>query len=94
VTRKSLAADFLANMKQEPIEVAQSSVIDKKLQEEERAQPSSRAGLKHFGGYVHQNTVEKVAILRARLDLDNSELITRAIDELFSKHKAQRAFSD
>jgi hypothetical protein len=38
--------------------------------------------------------VEKFAILRARLGLDNSELIKLAIDELYKKHEAKRAFGD
>lgn len=53
-----------------------------------------RAGLKHIGGYFDVETVEKVAILRARLRLDNSELIKLAVDELHSKHMAKRAFGD
>ena len=53
-----------------------------------------RSDLKHIGGYFDGDTVEKVAILRARLKLDNSELIKLAIDELFAKHKAARAFGN
>jgi len=37
--------------------------------------PRIRAGLKHIGAYLDRETVEKVAILRARLGLDNSKLI-------------------
>src|SRR5438270_6195515 len=55
---------------------------------------SSRAGLKHIGGYLELETVEKVALLRARLNLDNSELLKRAIDELYARHHAKRAFGD
>ena len=54
----------------------------------------SRAGLKHIGAYLDTETVEKVAILRARLRIDNSELFKRAIDEFFAKHQAKRAFGD
>lgn len=53
-----------------------------------------RSGLKHIGGYFDGDTVEKVAILRARLKLDNSELIKLAIDDLFTKQKAARAFGN
>jgi hypothetical protein len=56
--------------------------------------PTSRAGLKHIGGYFAGETVEKVALLRARLNLDNSELLKRAIDELYARHHAKRAFGD
>ena len=54
----------------------------------------SRNGLKHIGGYFDRSDVEKFAILRARLGLDNSELIRLAIDDLFRKHEAKRAFGD
>jgi len=53
-----------------------------------------RAGLKHIGGYFARGDVEKFAILRARLGLDNSELIKLAIDELYAKHEAKRHFGD
>ena len=55
---------------------------------------TGRAGLKHIGGYFERGDVEKFAILRARLGLDNSELIRLAIDELYRKHEAKRAFGD
>jgi hypothetical protein len=42
----------------------------------EMPKPSrTRAGLNHIGTYLDRETVEKVAILRARLGLDNSKLI-------------------
>jgi hypothetical protein len=41
----------------------------------------SRAGLKHIGGYFGRTDVEKIAVLRARLGLDNSQLIRLAVDE-------------
>jgi len=55
---------------------------------------NSRAGLKHVGGYLDREDVEKVAVLRARLGLDNSQLIQLAVNELYKKHSAQRAFGD
>jgi hypothetical protein len=54
----------------------------------------TRYGLKHIGGYLSADAVEKVAILRARLRLDNSQLITLAINELHARHNAKRAFGD
>lgn len=54
----------------------------------------SRAGLKHIGGYFDRETVEMIAVLRARLDLDNSQLIKRAIEELHSRETAARKFGD
>ncbi len=61
-----------------------------------KAKPAkpSRAELKHFGGYLDDDTLEKIALLRVRLKKDNSELIKHAIDELYSKHSAKRAFGD
>ncbi len=53
-----------------------------------------RRRLKHIGGYFDDDVVEKVAILRARLKKDNSELIALAIEELYRKHQAKRAFGD
>jgi len=58
-----------------------------------KAKPS-RAQLKHFGGYLEDDTLEKIALLRVRLKKDNSELIKFAIDELYKKHTAKRAFGD
>lgn len=53
-----------------------------------------REDLKHFGGYLDDDTLEKIALLRVRLKKDNSDLIKLAIDELHAKHKAKRAFGD
>jgi hypothetical protein len=57
-------------------------------------QQASRAGLKHFGGYLDDSTLEKIALLRVRLKKDNSELIKQAIDELYAKNHAKRVFGD
>ena len=54
----------------------------------------SRADLKHFGGYLEDDTLEKIALLRVRLKKDNSELIKFAIEELHRKINAKRAFGD
>jgi hypothetical protein len=59
-----------------------------------KAPPTSRVGLKHIGGYFDREDVEKIAILRARLGLDNSQLIRLAVEELFKKHSARRAFGE
>lgn len=58
-----------------------------------KAKPG-RAQLKHFGGYLDEDTLEKIALLRVRLKKDNSELIKFAIEELHRKHNAKRAFGD
>jgi hypothetical protein len=102
------AADFLAAMRQsetpEPAEAppappASRSEAPAALREVPRpkavqAKPPTRAGLKHFGGYLDDETLEKIALLRVRLKKDNSELIKQAIDDLYRKHSAKRAFGD
>ena len=55
---------------------------------------SSRQGLKHIGAYLDRETVEKIALLRARLDLDNSELVRHAIERLYAAESAKRKFGD
>src|ERR1700759_2454513 len=47
-----------------------------------KAKTVSRADLKHFGGYLDDDTLEKIALLRVRLKKDNSTLMKHAIDEL------------
>lgn len=59
-----------------------------------KAGPPTRVGRKHFGGYLGDDTLEKIALLRVRLKKDNSELIEFAIEELYRKHNAKRAFGD
>jgi hypothetical protein len=56
--------------------------------------PSSRVNLKHIGGYFDDEVVEMVAVLRARLKLDNSGLIKLALEDLYRKHNAKRAFGE
>ena len=55
-----------------------------------------RAGQKHLGAYFDKGDpiLERVAILRARLDMNNSELIEHALHELWRRHEAGRAFGD
>ena len=90
--KKSKAEAFLENMKQVPVG---TPVTHEKVEQGKAKSPAStREGLKHIGGYLDVDTVEKVAILRARLGLDNSALITLAINELYSEYKAKRAFND
>jgi hypothetical protein len=52
----------------------------------------TREGLKHIGGYLDRKTVEKFLLLRHRLELDNSELLTRAIDDLYAQEEARAKF--
>lgn len=91
---KDKGADFLRLMNPEP-EAAPAPSADPAAPIAAQSRTSrSRAGLKHIGAYLDRATVEKIAILRARLDLDNSELVQLAIEELYAKHEAKRAFGD
>jgi len=56
------------------------------------AKAKSGPGLKHIGGYLEKEDVAKFALLKAWLELDNSELIKHAIDDLYAKEEARRAF--
>lgn len=90
MSKKPTASSFLDAMKrqQEPEQ------IDEPATKTVKSVKNTRAGLKHIGGYLEADTVEKVAILRARLKLDNSQLIKRAIEELFERENAARKFGD
>jgi len=94
--KKNSAAAFLANMNQEvgPLDSIPPVLQKKKVQERSNVSAGRRDGLKHIGGYFAPDMVEKVAILRARLNLDNSELIMLAINELYNKQKTKKAFND
>lgn len=91
---KATAQDFLSKMKLPEQEGAESAPIAAEAAKIEPRRTAGRTGLKHIGGYFDRDTVEKVALLRARLDLDNSQLIKRAIDELYSREGAARKFGD
>jgi hypothetical protein len=94
MSKTNSAADFLLNMQQDmPVEPAPKA--DSKPREvRAKKPPSTRTGLKHIGGYFDVETVEKVAILRARLRLDNSELSKLAVEDLHRKHMPKRAFGN
>lgn len=87
MSKKPTAGSFLDAMKRQDQEPQIEAQAPKPVK-------NTRAGLKHIGGYLDPETVEKVAILRARLRLDNSQLIRRAIDELFERENAARKFGD
>lgn len=91
---KATAQDFLSKMKLPEPEGKESAPITAEAAKVEPRRAIGRTGLKHIGGYFDRDTVEKVALLRARLDLDNSQLIKRAIDELYSREGAARKFGD
>ena len=88
------AADFLQNMAADLPASIPPEVKEQGAKSVQQRTASTRTGLKHIGGYLDTETVEKVAILRARLGLDNSGLIKLAVDDLHRKHMANRAFGD
>ena len=91
------AAEFLAAMQQAvpaPLVPPPAQTATPEAPTPATGKPSSRAGLKHFGGYLDDETLEKIALLRARLKKDNSALIKLAIDDLYRRHEAKRAFGE
>ena len=91
------ASQFLAAMQQAeptPLTAPPRQTVTLEVPTAAAVKPSSRAGLKHFGGYLDDETLEKIALLRARLKKDNSALIKLAIDDLFRRHEAKRAFGN
>jgi hypothetical protein len=99
MARKATAESFLKKMNlgadAEPgVEQPAAGAAQGPAEPSKTKQSGGRAGLKHIGGYFDRETVEQVAVLRARLDLDNSQLIKRAIEELYSREMAARKFGD
>lgn len=97
MARKATAETFLKkmNLASEPeAPAAKAETSAESAQAAKNKKPAGRTGLKHIGGYFDRETVEQVAVLRARLDLDNSQLIKRAIEELYSRELAARKFGD
>jgi len=88
------ADDFLQSMKLHEPEPLKPVLAPKIREPKPKKATPTRQGLKHIGGYFDLDTVEKVAVLRARLRLDNSELIKLAVEDLHRKHMAKRAFGD
>lgn len=98
---KVTAANFLKNLdlpEETPPAPAKAAparaAAPAKASSDPKPATAGRAGLKHIGGYFDRDTVEMVAILRARLGLDNSQLIKQAIEELFNRETAARKFGD
>jgi hypothetical protein len=80
-----------------PVSTAVVHEIPRAQKPARKAKTITRADLKHFGGYLDDDTLEKIALLRIRLKMDNSALIKHvkhAIEELHRKHNAKRAFGD
>lgn len=98
MAKKVTAANFLKNMGLEEAEAQEKTPAAVAAG---KAPPLrgdrgglNRADLKHFGGYIGEETAEQIAILRARLKLDNSQLIERAMREFYDRETAARKFGD
>lgn len=102
---KPSAASFLEKMAIEPEEIAAPAApkapvvatparTKRAPAETIKKAQKGREGLKHVGAYFDRDTVEIVAILRARLGLDNSQLLKRAVEELYARETAARKFGD
>ena len=94
MAKKPTAAAFLKNMGVTDSAPADTPPPAPQEPAARRKPGQGRAGLKHIGGYFDRETVEQVALLRARLDLDNSQLIKKAIDDLYQREMAARKFGD
>jgi hypothetical protein len=96
VSRAAKVTDFLAKMNlAQPVADAPADRTPAPAETPKAARGGgSRAGLKHIGAYLDRETVEKIALLRARLALDNSQLVQLAIDRLYAAESAKRKFGD
>lgn len=97
MSKKVTAANFLKNMgldEQDQAETTAPAAVKERAPAKGRVAAVSRSELKHFGGYIGQETEEIIAILRARMKLDNSKLIERAMRELYDRETAAKKFGD
>ena len=87
---------FLAAMKASAPEPEIEAVTEQAPAPVAKPKSTARAGQKHLGAYFEKGDpiLERVAILRARLDMNNSELIEHALNELWKAQAAKRAFGD
>lgn len=103
MSRAAKTNTFLENMKREGKEAdaptsapaavePDSHPAVRKTTSATKADPRGRVGKKHVGGYFDDEMFEKVALLRIRLNLGNDDLLILAINDLFNKEKAKRAF--
>ena len=96
MSRAAKADDFLSKMKL--AQPGEDTPVDRSPAPAETPKAArggaSRADLKHIGAYLDRETVEKIALLRARLALNNSELVQFAIERLYATESAKRKFGD
>ena len=96
MSRAANATDFLSKMKglQVDSEVPAAQTPAASDAPKPVRVGGSRVGLKHIGAYLDRETVEKIALLRARLALDNSQLVQLAVERLYAVESAKRKFGD
>lgn len=99
MAKRATPESFLAKMNagsapEAPANVPAVAAIPQQAPEDAATLRRRKIDKKHIGGYFTPDLVEKFSLLRARLDLDNSELLQRAIEELFSREMAARKFGD
>jgi hypothetical protein len=101
--KNARAADFLRGMtssaelapEKKPTAAPQlvpAPVVDNANPKRRKRGPTPERG-KHIGGYIDdEELLEKVALLRTRLKVDNTGLIKLAVEALFSQTNTQRTF--
>jgi hypothetical protein len=94
---KAKGADFLAAMEETgaittdapATTPAPASASTHRVTELRRA-----ANKRHFGAYLDQPTLERIALLRARLRMDNGQLMAEAVNLLWKQMETERKFQD
>ena len=94
---KAKGADFLAAMEETGAIEAETppavvAAAPKAAAEHRVTQLRKAADKRHFGAYLDQPTLEKAALLRARLRMDNGQLMAEAIERMWREMEAQRKF--
>ena len=98
---KAKGADFLAAMEETGAIAAEATPVAVTTPAPATGAASHRvtelrraANKRHFGAYLDQATLERVALLRARLRMDNGQLMVEAINRLWRDMETERKFQD
>lgn len=62
-----------------------SSLLAPKERKHAPTVPESRIGKHHFGAYIDNETQGRLVILKYRLNLNNTDIATRAINEMYAR---------
>lgn len=95
-TAKKKAADFLSAMEETGvIATPEETAAPAPTKAKDRTTLLRQAADKrHFGAYLDQPTLERAALLKARLRLDNGQLMQHALDLLWREVETARKFDD